>query len=354
MKIEKVELSKKIDKLKNVVPKNSSNPALMGVLIQSGYLIASNIEMTVKAKLEGIGEESFIIPAKAFDLIKNLPDGEMEITENEKNLITIKMGKIKNSYQSFPAEEYSYSADRITEAGGNMKIQSRNLKESIAHVLYAIPMQNYNMIMTALYLEASDGKLNFVGLDGHVIAWDKQDFEGEFKLLLPRGAVEKLLTLEMNGEVLIEYDKHSAIFRSEGYEVFTRLIDGEYFDYAKIFQEFPIRTGVKRVEMLDAITRAKICTDEKTPTKFEIERDSLKISIKDNTADYSEVIQLTQLNDPVGKLVIGFNSRLVLETLKAFSCETVSLSFGGDKQPMIVKAVDGEMQAVVLPVQLKK
>lgn len=351
MRIEKVELAKKIDKLKNVVPKNSPKPALMGVLVQNGYLIASNTEMTVKAKLEGIEGESFIIPAKAFDLIKNLPDGEVEVKENAKSLITIKMGKIKNSYQSFPAEEYSYSADRIAEGGSSMTIQSRNLKESMAHVLYAIPIQNSNMIMTALYLEASNGKLNFVGLDGHVIAWDRRDFEGEFRLLVPRSAIEKLLTLEMSGEVLIEYDKQSAIFRSEGYEIFTRLIEGEYFAYAKIFQDLPMQTGVKREEMLDAITRAKICTDEKTPTKFEINGDSLKLSIKDSTADYSEVIQLSA---PAGELVIGFNSRLVLETLKAFSCEEVLLSFGGEKQPMIVKARDSEMQAVVLPVQMKK
>lgn len=351
MRIEKAELTKKIDKLKSVVSKNSHNPALVGVLVQDGYLIASNTEMTVKAKLEGIEGENFIIPAKAFDLIKNLPDGEVEITENNKNLITIKMGKIKNSYQSFPTDEYSYSADRIAEGGSSMKIQSRNLKESMAHVLYAVPVQNSNIIMTALYLEASNGKLNFVGLDGHVLAWDRQDFEGEFKLLLPRGAVEKLLTLEMSGEVLIEYDNHSAIFRSEGYEIFTRLIEGKYFAYEKIFEELPMQTGVKRVEMLDAITRAKICTDEKTPTKFEIEGDSLKLSIKDSTADYSEVIQL---NTPVENLVIGFNSRLVLETIKAFSCEEISLSFGGEKLPMIVKACDSEMQAVVLPVQLQR
>lgn len=155
----------------------------------------------------------------------------------------------------------------------------------------------------------------------------------------------------MSGEVLIEYDNHSAIFRSEGYEVFTRLIEGKYFAYEKIFDELPMQTGVKRVEMLDAITRAKICTDEKTPTKFEIEGDSLKLSIKDSTADYSEVIQL---NTPVDNLVIGFNSRLVLETIKAFSCEEISLSFGGEKLPMIVKACDSEMQAVVLPVQLQR
>ena len=349
MKIDKTELAKKIDKLKSVVPKSSTKPALMGVLVQNGYLIASNGEMTVKAKLDGMNEESFIIPAKSFDLIKNLPDGEINITENKKNLITIKTGKIKNNYQSFPAEEYLYSTERIAEGGGNTTISTKALKESMSHVLYAIPSKGANTMMMAMCLEASGNVLNFVGLDGHVLAWDKQEFDGDFKLLIPRNAVEKLLSLEMGEEISIEYDGFGAIFRSDDYEVHTRLVEGEFYSYSKMFGELPMKTNVKRTELLDAIVRAKLCTDEMTPTKFEIEGNSLKLSIKDSTADYLEEVQL---QGEMGKLVIGFNSRLVLETLKAFDSEAISLSFGGGKQPMIVKS--GNMQAVVLPVQLRE
>lgn len=167
-------------------------------------------------------------------------------------------------------------------------------------------------------------------------------------MLLPRSAVEKLLALEMGEDVSIEYDKSCAIFRSDEYEVYTRLVEGKYYPYANMFNSFSTETRVKRRELLDAITRAKLCTDEKTPTKFEIEKDSLKLSIKDSTADYSEIVQLY---DEMEKLVIGFNSSLVLETLKAFDADDIVLRFGGSSVPMIVKA--GNMQAVVLPVKLR-
>jgi len=347
MKIGKEELTKKIDKLKSVVPKNSPTAALRGILLKDGYLIASNNEMTVKAKLENQNGESFIIPAQAFDLIKNLPDGEIDISENDKNVITIKTGKIKNSYQGFPAETFKYSANRIAEGGGSTAIHSKVLKESMAHVLYAIPNKGNNAMMMTLCLHANKGKLNFVGLDGHVLAWDQTAFDGEFKLLIPRGAVEKLLSLEMKGEISVEYNKNSAIFRSEDYDVYTRLIEGDYFAYEKLFQELPMTTEVNRIDMLEAIVRAKLCTEELTPTKFEIEDDTLKLSIKDRIADYSESIQLqTPISE---KLVIGFNSRLVLETLKAFSCENISLSFGGEKLPMILNAEDSDLRSMVLP-----
>ena len=79
MKIQKTDLAQKLNKIKGVVPKKTTMPVLQGILVRDGYLIASNMEMTVKAKIEGTEGESFIIPERAFDLINNLPDGEMEI-----------------------------------------------------------------------------------------------------------------------------------------------------------------------------------------------------------------------------------------------------------------------------------
>ena len=152
MQIEKSELARKIDKLKSVVPKSSNIAALQGICVCGDKMIAGNGEMTVKAKIGALEGESFIIPAKAFDLIKNLPEGEISITENQKNVITIKTGKIKNSYQSFPAESYPYSAEHMPEGGGKAQIPATELKGAMAHVLYEIPQKRTNTTMTALNL----------------------------------------------------------------------------------------------------------------------------------------------------------------------------------------------------------
>lgn len=350
MKVEKNELSKKIDKIKGVVPKNSTIPALMGILVQEGYLIASNQELMIKAKIEGMKGEKFIVPSRAFDLIKNLPDGEVNISEGKNNKITISMDKIKNTYQSFPASDFIYTAKHIEDGGGNAAIDSKVLKESISHVLYAIPNKGTNSVMNALCLEAADGKLNFVGLDGHVIAWAQAEFEGTFKLLIPRSAVEKLLSLEMNGDVLIEYDKNSAVFKTDEYEVHTRLIEGEYFKYETFFNHLPLEIEVNRAELLEAVVRAKLCTEELCPTRFEISGEELRLSINDKSTDYSETVQL-QKGIEKG-LVIGFNSRLVLETLKSHSGEKITMLFEGGKRPMIVESE--AMKSIVLPVQLRE
>lgn len=348
MKVEKIELAQKLNKIKSVVPKKTTMPVLQGILVRDGYLIANNMDMTVKAKIEGIEGESFIIPERAFDLINNLPDGEMEISVAANNIITIKAAKIKNKYQTMdPAQ---FPATESKEEGSELTIKADMLLESIKRVSYAVPAQGSNPVMSSMCLQASGGQLNFVGLDGHVLAWDKVEYSGEFELLIPKNTVDKLKSLGMYGDVQIRYSKTGAVFITEDFEVYTRLIEGEYFNYRAMFNELPLHTVVSRMALLDAMTRAKMCTEERCPVRFELDGNSLSLSIRDKTTDYHETVELQE--NMTEALTIGFDARLVLETLKAFDCENVGISFGSPKMPMIVEAEDSDFKTVVLPVKM--
>lgn len=346
MKIQKTDLAQKLNKIKGVVPKKTTMPVLQGILVRDGYLIASNMEMTVKAKIEGTEGESFIIPERAFDLINNLPDGEMEISAAAGNIITIKADKIKNKYQTLDPAQFPTTASQ--DEGSELRIKAEMLLESMKRVSYAVPAQNTNTVMTAMCLQAAGGQLNFAGLDGHVLAWDKIDYDGEFELLIPKNTVDKMKSLGLSGEVQIRHNKTGAVFITEDFEIYTRLIEGEYFKYQTLFKELPLHTVVSRIALLDAMTRAKMCTEERCPVRFEMDGGALSLSIKDNTTDYYETIELQE--DIAEALTIGFDARLVLETLKAFDCENVGLSFGGPKLPMIVEAEDSDFKTIVLPV----
>lgn len=348
MKIQKTELATKLSKIKGVVPKKTTMPVLQGVLVKEGYLIANNMEMTVKAKLEGIEDECFIITERAFDLISNLPDGEVDISVTAENTITIKADKIKNKYQTMDPEQFPATA--IQKVENQLTIKANLLLESMKRVSYAVPAQGNNAVMSSMCLQAADGQLNFVGLDGHVLAWDKVEYDGEFELLIPKNTVDKLKSIGLSGDIQIMHSKTGAVFVTDDFEVYTRLVEGEYFKYQTMFKELPLHTVVSRVELLDAMTRAKMCTEERRPVRFELQESQLNLSIKDKITDYHETVNLQErITDP---LTIGFDARLVLETLKAFDCDNVGISFGGPKMPMIVEAEDSDFKTIVLPVAI--
>ncbi len=332
-----------------MAPKKTNISVLQGILVRDGYLTASNLELTVKTKIEGAEGEIFLIPAKAFDLIGNLPDGEVEISPGKKNTIMIKAEKIKNKYQTLDPETFPttvVSGDDDKE----ILIDSDLLLASMKRVSYAIPAQSSRPTMSALCLRAEDGMLNFVGLDGHVLAWDKVSYEGKFELLIPKNAVEKLLSVGLAGEVTVRHNKNGAAFITEDYEIYTRIVDGTYFKYERMFNPMPVHMEVPRSDFLEAMVRAKMCTEEKRPVQFDISGSEMNISIKDNTADYNETVMLKkELSEPI---TIGFDARLVIETLKAFDCENVKIQMSSPKNPMIVETEDSGFKAIVLPVAI--
>jgi len=350
MKIQKTELAQKISKLKSVVPKQTATQVLQGILVKDGCLIASNMEMTVKAKIEGADGESFIIPAKAFDLIANLPDGEVEIAPGKDNTIKISAEKIKNTYQTM--DSVLFPLPELPEGNENdVMVESEKLLASMKRVSYAIPSKSTDMRMTSLCMKAAEGILDLVGMDGHVLAWDKAECSGDFEMLIPKNTVDKLLTVGLSGKIGIRHSKQSAVFETEDYEVYTRLVEGKYYPYQSMIRETPFGTVVSRMELADAMLRAKLCTEEKTPVRWSIDGDCIDIRVKDAAADYQETVSIQE--EIREKIVIGFDARLVIETLKAFDCPDIRLSLSGSKMPMIVDTEDGSFKALVLPVLIR-
>ena len=349
MKIQKTVLAQKLNQIKGVVSKNTTMPILQGVLVKDGYLIASNLEMTIRAKIPSANEECFIIPERAFDLINNLPEGMIDISVSSENVMVISVDKIKNTYQTM--EPTTFPILNIEGEGSELTLKAEMLLKSIKRVSYAIPTQVSDPRMSSMFMQAKDGQLNFVGLDGHVLAWDKIKYDGEFELLISKSTIEKLKSVLSAGEVKIKYSDSMAIFSMEDFDICTRIVQGKYYPYCDMFKELPIHTFVVRSELLDAMIRAKMCTAEKSPVKFELSGNQLNLSIKDQATDYYEVIEL--LEDVSENFKIGFDAKLVIETLKAFDCEHVKISLHSSKMPMVIEANDSEFRAMVLPIALK-
>ena len=271
MKVQKYEIARVIDKLKSIVQKNDQFPALGGILVKDGYLIASNSEITMKVKLEASEGSYFIIPMKAFDLIKNLPDGEIDISATDKNVVMIKIGAIKNKYQSYPPEEFNFDITEDPEADG-VELNGKKIMEAISHVIYAAADGGANTQMTGIYFEGTDSGVSLAALDGHMVAVDSVKAEGakDMKLIVPKATAKKLISMGVIDDVTLTYTKNSAVFKSDEYTIYTRLIEGKYFAYQKMFTEGEINTCASRTALIGAMTRAKMCTEEKQPAVFQI------------------------------------------------------------------------------------
>ena len=352
MKIMRYELARAIDKVRGVVQKNDQIPALSGVLVENGYITASNHEITMEVKLEASGDTPFILPMRAFDLIRNMPEGEMEITVNDKNIVTIRMDKIQNSYRSHPVDEFMYKKEAPEEDG--VWLPGKDFIEALSRVAFAAADKTYDM-MGGIHLRTEGGRLNIVALNGHVAAWDTITAEGmaDMSLIIPKPAVKKLIDMDMDDDIELSADKTSAVFRIGENVIFSRLIDGKYYNYRAMFKDGKAgELEVDRKAFAAALTRAKLCcTEEKQPVILTVGQGRIQMKVADSLTNYAEDLPAeTDFEEP---LRIGFDSKMMLEALRTFREGQIRMRFMGQKAPAFITEKDSNLTVLVLPVVIR-
>lgn len=58
-------------------------------------------------------------------------------------------------------------------------------------------------------------------------------------------------------------------------------LEGNYLPYKQMFCESDNYTIVGKSDLVGAMTRAKMCTDEKSPAVFDVSENEITVSIKD-------------------------------------------------------------------------
>lgn len=349
MKVQKYELANAIGKLKNVVPSKTTIPVLQNLLVKDGYLTANNTNMSVRVKVPGL-EGTFLIPQKAFDVINSMPIGEIEIIPSREE-ISLKIGTIKSTFNTQRAEEFPLQA--VVSTGNESTVKADMLTSSISKVIWAIGKENSAQeMMGCLYMKAENGLLNFVCLDGHVIAWDQQVYDGEFEVLIPRSAAMKLMSVDLEGDVRIVKCDNAVSFLSDTVEVTTRIVSGKYYDFQKMYIDMPYKSEVYRKHIVNAITRVKCCmsADDKRPVRIRMNPGMMSLTYIGSGANIHEVLESSGSEDM--SIEIGFNPVLLQEALKVFDSEFIDIHVTNPKYPAIITCDSENLKACVLPVAL--
>lgn len=352
MIVQKSEIAPKLSKLKTIVPSKIStegNQCIQGILYKNNSLQATNLEISIKAAFEKGEEETFIIPARAIELIESLPDGEIHIIPEDNYSVKIKTKGINNKFQSYNPEEFPNLDEDIPDtAAGSINI--KDLERGIKSVLYAISSTSPRPMLTGVNFDASDGRLNIVGCDGFRVAWFKMDYENNFNFVVPKASVQKLLSVGINDDVEIIYNNRNAVFKAKEYTIYARLLEGKYLDYTRMFVKRAGEVQIKKDELTEAIKRGTICADEKNKctVKLQIKDSGIMISTNSTISEYTEEIQTESKSNK--EMMIGFNALYLMGFLKGFESEVLCLNVGSPLEPMLTE--DKGLSAMVLPMRL--
>ncbi len=366
---DKEKILKAINSVTKAVASKTTMPILEGILIQTNdkdvklttYDLEIGIEYIIEAEVEEQG--ATVVNAIMFsEIIRKLPDTEIKIYLNEKNLLVIECEGSLYKLATMNPNEFPELPQISIE--NSIDLEQNSLKEMIRKTLFAVSNEENRPIFTGCLFEVQENKLNLVAVDGFRLAWKSKYLPNKtnnFSAVIPGRTLNEInkILLDSFDTIKIGIAKNQALFEMENCKIVTRLLDGEFLNYSSVIPEMwetRIRVNKNTIqncfERISLISSSSIEKEKKYPVKVSIEIGKVIISCTNQTGDAKEEMYVST----EGKnLEAGFNPKYFLDAFRAIDDEEVFIDFGTSISPCIIRPVDsaGDYIYMILPIRMK-
>lgn len=342
-----------------------------GTCIMTTFDLEKGMRISVEAKVEEAG--SAIINAQKFVQTLRVMDGEfVTLTVSDTMQACITCGKSNHKMNAINASEYPDIPRLVTEDG--FTIGQSVLKSMLSKVMYAMASNDQRPVLNGCYFRVFENTLLAVSCDSFKMAKcsTTADIENQnanesaldFSFIIPTKTVNELFKLLKDDEresVRIYMSRKNIVFNIGDMIFFSRLIEGQYIDYDRILlNKHHIFATVNRERMISALDRAALVTEEKVAgsvrshVKLEFEEGILKISAISTLGSTYDELEIEQEGSDI---VIAFNNRFLIDSLRATDAETVKISMTSAHTSINIEPVDEEEGShdlfMLLPVRMK-
>ena len=357
-------LSQACQNVQRAVSTKTSIPAIEGILLKAengrlyltGYDLEVGINTSIEAKVEQDG--SIILNARYLcDIIRRLPDEEVEIEADARQLCYIRSGETNYSLNGISAEEYP-ELPSVT-GGAPVIIDQGILKNMIRQTIFAVADNNSNVVYTGIKFEIEKNQIKLIAVDGVRLAirTEEIDYDGEeLSFIVPGKTLSEVMKLidEEEADVSLGVGKRHIVFEVNGYSIVSRLLEGEFLDYkSAVPASFATTVRVSTKTLMSSIDRTSLLITDRL-------KSPVRCIFDDNTIKISSITSLGTANDKISaqidgeRIEIGFNNRFLIEALRVCDTDEVLIKLNSPVSPIIILPPEGEsFLFLVLPVRLK-
>ena len=358
-------LSKALNTVSKAVTSRTTIPILKGIRLEVDdkntlKLSASDLDLSIERKMEIAAEEtgSVVVSAKLFsDIIRKLPNEEIQIEEMEDNNIVIKCLASEFTVVGQPADEFPDIGEIKEEK--QILIDKDILKDMIKKTSFAASIDESKGIIVGVLIEMEEDSLNMAALDGFRMAITREAMinEEKKKIIISARILNEINKImienEENKDIFIILEDKKAQFLIGETKIALRLLEGEFIKYKEILpKEKQCKVIINRVDLLNSIERASLLAKEgkNNLIKMSIFRDKMIIRSRSEEGNVKEEIFVDKDGTD---LDIGFNSKYILDVLKVVNDEEIVMEFNTSVSPCMIKPMEGNAyEYLVLPVRI--
>ena len=317
-----------------------------------------SIESVFDAEIEEGG--TLIVDSRIFyDIIRNIPDGKVKLHTTDNNDIKIICENTMFNILFLSSEGYPEISK--VEDGENIRIYSKNFKETIKNTLFAVSDDESRPILMGICFEVNKSTMKAVAIDRTRLALRNQiipetNFEN-FKFVVPGKVLSDILKILRDDATIVDIfiNESSVMFKFDTFTIVSRLLQGEFLDYRKLVPpQSNIKAQINVKAFREMIERASIIInydDPKIPIVLKLKNSEITVECISKFGNFCEKIDVDKYGDD---LRIGVNSKLILNALKCIDDEYATFEFTNMRGPFVIKPLEGDSYLyMVLPMELK-
>ncbi len=320
-------------------------------------LTANNMDLAIETIVEGeiLEKGAIALDAKILlEIVRKLPDSDITIQTDSNYLTTITCEKSKFNIIGKSGQDFSYLP--VIEREDSIVISQFTLKEVVRQTIFSISDNENNKLMTGELFDINNNILKVVSLDGFRVSIRKIELKESYapkKVVVPGktlNEISKILSGNAEDLVTISFNPKHIVFEFDNTTVVSRLIEGEYFRIEQMLSsDYETKVNINKKELLNCIDRATLLVKEgdKKPIIISINDATMELKINSTLGSMNEEIDIKK----AGKdLMIGFNPKFLIDSLKVIDDEEVSLYMVNSKSPCFIKNDEESYIYLILPV----
>ena len=370
LSISKKDFLRGLSRTHAVADRKSSMPILSNVLLSADdagllRLAATDLYLAVSASVEAGVKRAGSVALSArtlFDIVKNLPEGEIKLQVDKNHALTLRSGKIKFRIPGMPGEDFpplpSPGSSAFSELDAGLLAQLISLTQ------YSMSSDDTRPHLSGTLFESDGKSARMVTTDGHRLSKAEAPAEGAaaFSMLVPAKGIGELKRLIEDARSDKKGDRvslgvatvgGSAFFRGNDVLLSVKLADEQFPPYSKVIPQTSSRRVVAARELLiDSLRRISLVASDKSGG-VRLILDAGRLEIISENPDVGEGSEELDVDFAGEKLSIGFNARYLLDALSAMPDDEVALELGGELDPGVLKPVsDARFVGVIMPMRI--
>lgn len=359
----KSELVEKINIVQRAITNKSNAPLLNCIFIQICdnilTMVGVDTDLSIETRVSANVIESgkLLLDSKLFgEIIKRLPEEKIEIRNDEDDLnsIIISSGNTEFSLVNLNSEEYPQIPN--VNSSNKISLKQNIFKHMIRSTTFSASLDESKGVITGVLINIKNEILTFVALDGFRLALKSEIINNKcnVNIVVPAKTLNEInKILKENDELIDVYITNNFIMlKINEDKLVLRLLQGEFIKYETIIpKDNKLSIVLSKYEFINGLERSTLLTKDKNTNLVKLEIKDNKVTLKSNS-------QFGQLKEEIFvkkegiDLDIAFNSRYLMDAVKAIEDEEIKIEFNNNITPCIIKSnVNENSKYMVLPVR---